>query len=149
MIHVTGTVFTPLQISSEEELRVDIIANFSPPIVQASQLSNAADKLLELYPDVPALGSPFNTGNETFGLSSQYKRAAALRMSWFSLLSNDVDPTTNRGRYCFSFPASFLAANCRESRSKDLGVLVHPTSTRLFPLPWWCVILHSKSYTCC
>ncbi|KAJ7850274.1 extracellular triacylglycerol lipase precursor [Mycena olivaceomarginata] len=31
-----------------------------------------------LYPDIPSLGSPFNTGNETFGLNSQYKRAAAI-----------------------------------------------------------------------
>ena len=35
-------------------------------------------RLLELYPDVPALGSPYGTGNETFGLSSQYKRASAI-----------------------------------------------------------------------
>ncbi len=33
---------------------------------------------MQLYPDNPALGSPFGTGNETFGFSSQYKRAAAL-----------------------------------------------------------------------
>ncbi|KAJ7215194.1 triacylglycerol lipase [Mycena rebaudengoi] len=31
-----------------------------------------------LYPDVPALGSPFGTGNETWGFNSEYKRAAAL-----------------------------------------------------------------------
>ena len=36
-----------------------------------------ADKLLELYPDDPEDGSPFGTGNQTFGLSSQYKRASA------------------------------------------------------------------------
>ena len=35
-------------------------------------------KILTLYPDDPALGSPFGTGNETFGLSSEYKRAAAM-----------------------------------------------------------------------
>ena len=35
-------------------------------------------RLLELYPDVPALGSPYGTGNETFGLSSQYKRGSAI-----------------------------------------------------------------------
>ncbi|KAF8145657.1 Alpha/Beta hydrolase protein [Mycena galopus ATCC 62051] len=33
--------------------------------------------LLELYPDIPPLGSPFGTGNDTLGLSSQFKRAAA------------------------------------------------------------------------
>ncbi len=34
--------------------------------------------LMQLYPDNPALGSPFGTGNETFGLSSEYKRVAAI-----------------------------------------------------------------------
>ena len=33
---------------------------------------------MQLYPDDPALGSPFGTGNETFGISSQYKRVAAI-----------------------------------------------------------------------
>jgi hypothetical protein len=36
-----------------------------------------ANKLLKLYPDIPALGSPYNTGNETFGLSPQFKRIAS------------------------------------------------------------------------
>lgn len=38
----------------------------------------AVDKILELYPDIPALGSPFGTGNETFGLSTGTKRIAAI-----------------------------------------------------------------------
>lgn len=75
-----GTIFTPPTINSEAEIHASIIANFSPPFVQPSALESAAERLLQLYPDVPALGSPFNTGNETFGLSSQFKRAAALRM---------------------------------------------------------------------
>ncbi|KAF5350557.1 hypothetical protein D9756_008575 [Leucocoprinus leucothites] len=73
-----GTGFTSQTVNSEEQIRDTIIANFSPPIVPASQLNDTADKLLKLYPDIPALGAPFNTGNETFGLSSQFKRAAAL-----------------------------------------------------------------------
>jgi hypothetical protein len=61
------------------------------------QLDDAVDKLLQLYPDIPALGSPFDTGNETFGLSSQFKRAAALfgdltfqsqRRAWIQAASN-------------------------------------------------------------
>jgi hypothetical protein len=35
-------------------------------------------KILQLYPADPVLGSPFNTGNETFGLGAQFKRAAAI-----------------------------------------------------------------------
>ena len=47
----------------------------SAPTPRFTNISNA---LLELYPDDPALGCPFGTGNETFGLSSQYKRSAAM-----------------------------------------------------------------------
>ena len=35
-------------------------------------------RLLELYPDNPALGSPFGTGNDTFGVGLEYKRGAAI-----------------------------------------------------------------------
>lgn len=73
-----GTLFTPTTLNSEQQVRNFIIANFSPPIVSAQTLDSTADKLIQLYPDVPALGSPFDTGNETFGLSSVYKQAAAL-----------------------------------------------------------------------
>lgn len=31
-----------------------------------------------LYPNDPSLGSPFNTGNETFGLDPEYKHVAAI-----------------------------------------------------------------------
>ncbi|KAG6864762.1 hypothetical protein C0991_007288, partial [Blastosporella zonata] len=73
-----GTLFTPRTITTEDQVRSTIIANFSPPIVSMQTLDKTADKLLQLYPDIPALGSPFNTGNETFGLSSVYKQTAAL-----------------------------------------------------------------------
>jgi acetylcholinesterase len=36
------------------------------------------DRLLDLYPDEPELGSPFGTGNETFGRPAVHKRAAAI-----------------------------------------------------------------------
>jgi carboxylesterase type B len=74
----TGTLFIPTTINSEQQVHDFIIANFSPPIVQPSALQSTADRLLQLYPDVPALGSPFNTGNDTFGLSPEFKRASAL-----------------------------------------------------------------------
>ncbi|ESK81637.1 extracellular triacylglycerol lipase precursor [Moniliophthora roreri MCA 2997] len=78
-----ATPFTPTATSSSDTIRNGIISNYTTnsddPALQA-----AADQLLQLYPDVPALGSPFNTGNETFGLSSQYKRSAAISSSHFS-----------------------------------------------------------------
>ncbi|GMK54925.1 hypothetical protein CspeluHIS016_0115110 [Cutaneotrichosporon spelunceum] len=36
------------------------------------------DKILQAYPDDPVLGAPFGSGNETFGLPSQYKQVAAI-----------------------------------------------------------------------
>jgi len=36
------------------------------------------ESLLALYPDDPAAGSPYGTGNETFGRPAEYKRAASI-----------------------------------------------------------------------
>lgn len=73
-----GTIFTSRTFLTTADINASIIANYSPPIVKPTVLVDAAKTLLELYPDVPALGSPFNTGNETFGLPSGYKREAAI-----------------------------------------------------------------------
>ena len=73
-----GTLFTSRSFLSTDDIDSTIIANYSPPLVNPKVLSNAAEELLELYPDIPALGSPFNTGNETFGLPTGYKREAAI-----------------------------------------------------------------------
>ena len=54
-------------------------------------------RLLQLYPDDPALGSPFGTGNNTFGAGAEYKLAAAIlddvsfqstRRMWIQAASN-------------------------------------------------------------
>ncbi|KAJ7914432.1 extracellular triacylglycerol lipase precursor [Mycena leptocephala] len=72
-----GTAFIPPTINSTEELTELTIVGASPSVSPAA-LASSVETLLQLYPDIPALGSPFNTGNNTFGLSSQFKRAAAL-----------------------------------------------------------------------
>lgn len=81
MFFDSGTIFLP-QIFDYTTPVLEFIlnANFTPtdPSVSATQLSSAIDQLLQLYPDIPALGSPYNTGNETFGLGSGYKRAASI-----------------------------------------------------------------------
>ncbi|KAF8991038.1 extracellular triacylglycerol lipase precursor [Hymenopellis radicata] len=59
---------------TEAEEKAYFAANFSPPGLP----DDVVDRLFELYPDDPALGSPYNTGNETFGLSKTFKRMAAL-----------------------------------------------------------------------
>ncbi|KAJ7662161.1 extracellular triacylglycerol lipase precursor [Mycena polygramma] len=43
-----------------------------------SALQNAINTVVQLYPDVPALGCPFGTGNDTFGINPVFKQAAAL-----------------------------------------------------------------------
>ena len=63
---------------TQDDIHDTLIANYSPPIVNPAVLENAVNKLLELYPDDPSLGSPFNTGSETFGLPSGFKRLSAI-----------------------------------------------------------------------
>ena len=48
------------------------------PNLDPDTLEAATQKILDLYPDDPTVGSPYNTGTDTFGLSSQYKRWAAI-----------------------------------------------------------------------
>ncbi|KAJ7576719.1 extracellular triacylglycerol lipase precursor [Mycena floridula] len=66
---------------TSEVITASLLSNFSPPIagVKPSTLTASIAKVLELYPDDPALGSPFNTGNQTFGLSQGFKRIAAIQ----------------------------------------------------------------------
>ncbi|KAK0219624.1 extracellular triacylglycerol lipase precursor [Armillaria nabsnona] len=70
-----GTLFCPTAFNYTNDLLKEIVdTNFSPPTVP----SNILDELLALYPDDPSAGSPYNTGNETFGLSPLFKKCAAL-----------------------------------------------------------------------
>lgn len=70
-----GTLFSPPTLNyTEEVIRSIVNANYSPPAVP----TNVMDELMDLYPDVPAEGSPYNTGNETFGLSPGFKRISAI-----------------------------------------------------------------------
>ena len=73
-------------INSEEIIDKLLIANYSPPVVASQVLISSAEKMIELYSDNPAFGSPFNTGNETFGLSPFFKQAAAIGTTSWSLL---------------------------------------------------------------
>ena len=44
----------------------------------SSEFRTTTEHLLSLYPDNPALGAPFGTGNNTFGFNPHWKRTAAL-----------------------------------------------------------------------
>ena len=75
----SGTGVAISAITSEKEVHDLIVALLSPPIVAPSDLDDVIQNILRLYPDIPALGSPFGTGNSTFGLSSVYKQTSAIR----------------------------------------------------------------------
>ncbi|KAJ7233584.1 extracellular triacylglycerol lipase precursor [Mycena haematopus] len=91
-----GTTFVSEAVNSTEGLYEGILSLFSPSS-SPTTLQDSAQTLLQLYPDIPALGSPFGTGNDTFGLSSQFKRASAIvgdsdfqaqRRLWIETASN-------------------------------------------------------------
>ncbi|TFK25303.1 triacylglycerol lipase 3 [Coprinopsis marcescibilis] len=62
---------------NEPILKAALVGLVSPPLDEA-QLDNTADTLLDLYPDIPELGSPYNTGGELFDLPSTYKRVSSI-----------------------------------------------------------------------
>ncbi|RSH92324.1 hypothetical protein EHS25_008739 [Saitozyma podzolica] len=68
-----GTTFVPTAVSSEAQLGlfVNVLEPIAPDNATLAQL-------LQLYPNDPTVGSPFGTGNETFGLSPVFKQAAAI-----------------------------------------------------------------------
>ncbi|KAG2008150.1 lipase I [Coprinopsis cinerea AmutBmut pab1-1] len=72
-----GTLFATSD--GNADLEAGIIASVSPPLVDSTQFEQAIDGLMEQYPDVPALGSPYNTGDELFGFPSVYKRHSAIQ----------------------------------------------------------------------
>ncbi|KAI4519761.1 alpha/beta-hydrolase [Schizophyllum commune Loenen D] len=75
-----GTRFTPTFVKNDAEVRVVLNVAETPALegYNIAQLDKHVSKILELYPNDPSLGSPYNTGNETFGLSPQYKRLASI-----------------------------------------------------------------------
>ncbi|KAJ8516769.1 hypothetical protein ONZ45_g5958 [Pleurotus djamor] len=73
-----GTMLTPESVNSTHFIKDFLLKQYSGSSPHTEDLSSVVDTLLDLYPDIPSLGSPYGTGNETFGLSAQYKRMAAL-----------------------------------------------------------------------
>ncbi|EIW71100.1 hypothetical protein TREMEDRAFT_60040 [Tremella mesenterica DSM 1558] len=69
-----GTDAAPVtQVKNENQVK-SFISSFEPSPIEPAVI----DGLLKLYPDVPALGSPYNTGNQTFGFASEFKQLAAM-----------------------------------------------------------------------
>ncbi|KAL5518411.1 hypothetical protein ACEPAH_93 [Sanghuangporus vaninii] len=73
-----GTTFVPTAINSTAQFQQAVFSAASPSLVSSEEQASVINTALQMYPDDPASGSPFGTGNETFGLSSQLKRATAI-----------------------------------------------------------------------
>ncbi|KAJ2916219.1 hypothetical protein MD484_g4211, partial [Candolleomyces efflorescens] len=73
-----GTLFASQQPLTDEALKAVLIAASASSSVSAGALGTTIDKVLELYPANPAVGSPYGTGEELFGLPSSYKRHASI-----------------------------------------------------------------------
>lgn len=68
-----GTIFVSTKTNTTDQVVQQV------QYQQATFFTNGTiDELLRLYPDDPAVGSPYNTGNDTFGLDAQFKRIASL-----------------------------------------------------------------------
>ena len=57
---------------------MQFIAGFTPSPLGPDALKAGIDKMVSLYPDDPSAGSPYGTGNQTFGAGPGFKRAAAI-----------------------------------------------------------------------
>jgi acetylcholinesterase len=72
-----GTIFIPPDFQTND-ISIWMNTNYTPSPLGADGLGAGVDKLISLYPDDPSAGSPFGTGNETFGTGPGFKRTAAI-----------------------------------------------------------------------
>ncbi|GAA95665.1 hypothetical protein E5Q_02322 [Mixia osmundae IAM 14324] len=70
-----STMYVSTNTNSDSGVKVDIEA-----LVPGNRtyIRMAEPYILQRYPDVPSLGSPYNTGSQLFGMGSQFKRAASI-----------------------------------------------------------------------
>ncbi|KAL0569342.1 hypothetical protein V5O48_012624 [Marasmius crinis-equi] len=76
-----GTLATsqaPSNTSSDDTIRNLIKAVAVRPPGREVEIEQIVDRVLEAYPNTPTRGSPFGTGDDTFGLDSGYKRTSAV-----------------------------------------------------------------------
>jgi len=72
-----GTVFVPKDFQAED-IAIWLNSNYTPSPFGPDALKSGLDKVISHYPHDPSAGSPFNTGNETFGTAPGYKRGSAI-----------------------------------------------------------------------
>ncbi|KAK1927549.1 Carboxylesterase [Papiliotrema laurentii] len=70
-----GTGFVPATLPDNPTLIALAFSTLEPRNLQPDVLS---ELFTSVYPNVPALGSPFGTGNETFGRSPYFKQVSAI-----------------------------------------------------------------------
>ncbi|ESK89884.1 extracellular triacylglycerol lipase precursor [Moniliophthora roreri MCA 2997] len=73
-----GTLLAPQNITGPDDTRQGLFDIFTPSPAGDKALRHAIAELMNIYPDDPRFGSPFGTGNQTFGLNPEYKHYAAL-----------------------------------------------------------------------
>ncbi|KAG8761890.1 hypothetical protein FRC12_009289, partial [Ceratobasidium sp. 428] len=73
-----GTVFVNGTVANTEEDIINWVTARYPGLNFGISNVTAIKELLKLYPNSQAAGSPYNTGNETFGQGDQYKRFASV-----------------------------------------------------------------------
>ncbi|KAF8172960.1 extracellular triacylglycerol lipase precursor [Mycena galopus ATCC 62051] len=92
--------------NKDEELVERLTTMFTPAVSEANLNASIAE-LLVLYPDDPALGSPFGTGNQTFGLSPVFKRLNAINpvtdLYFLALRRFWMETATNAGVATFGY----------------------------------------------
>ncbi|KAI0052988.1 esterase 1 [Auriscalpium vulgare] len=130
-----GTLFVPTSFSNETVLAEWFVANYTPSPLGPITLGVGADILLALYPDDPSQGSPFNTGNNTFGFQPTFKRAAAIfgdmsfqaqRRLWTRTAA--VKGTKVYG-YLFTDPQTMGAPAVGVAHGSDLGYVYGAVAT--------------------
>ncbi|OBZ76232.1 Lipase 2 [Grifola frondosa] len=132
-----GTTSVQQNTSSDADIIDFMYTNFMPRNVDTppASLTAAANNLLVLYPDIPALGSPYNTGNETFGLSPEYKRLSsiagdvffqALRRTWIQTASG---VGVKAFAYLFADPAAVTNASLGITHSDEIPYVYGETAS--------------------
>jgi len=72
-----GTLLVPQDFQTDD-IAIWLNANYTPSPLGSDALAAGVGKVMALYPDDPSAGSPFGTGNQTFGTGPGYKRASAI-----------------------------------------------------------------------
>ncbi|CAE6508614.1 unnamed protein product [Rhizoctonia solani] len=102
-----GTLFVDgpaTSINSDQDIINWLTARFPGLYFGISNIT-AIKELLKFYPTSPAAGSPYGTGNETFGRGAQYKRFASLLgdLGFHAPRRNHLDSATTFGGKAWSY----------------------------------------------